>query len=412
MVGQPPPGRGQPHPPPVRLDQGVPGLAGERGDLLRDGRGGHRPARRRPPRIEPSRDSSSRNCSRRVSIAELYANHERTSIIVTWTRTVAAVWVYWSHDHRRRPRAPGPASGWPWRRCLCVQLGLAVSVDLFDRDRRRRHRVAAAGLGRADPAGRRVRPWRLRFTRSACAVCTSCSASRPPAVTLLFMAAVARLPLGTASALEFLGPLGVAVARGRGRPSCGSLPRRAPGSLLLTEPWHGDVDPARRRRSRWGPPSAGPPTSCSPSGSATRWPGCSALADLDAGGGAGRHRRRRPGHAGPPDLARGAGWRGLGWPCCCPSSRSASSCWRCAGSTTAAFGTLMSLEPALALLVGLVVLRPGAAGLRPRPGSRWSWPPASAPSAPAPGRTKHMFELDPNGQRWLRPIPEAPCLRK
>ena len=35
-------------------------------------------------------------------------------------------------------------------------------------------------------------------------------------VTLLFMAAVARLPLGTASALEFLGPLTIAVWRSRG----------------------------------------------------------------------------------------------------------------------------------------------------------------------------------------------------
>ena len=35
-------------------------------------------------------------------------------------------------------------------------------------------------------------------------------------LTLLFMASIARLPLGTASALEFLGPLGVAVARSRG----------------------------------------------------------------------------------------------------------------------------------------------------------------------------------------------------
>ena len=60
-------------------------------------------------------------------------------------------------------------------------------------------------------------------------------------VTLLFMAAVARLPLGTASALEFLGPLGVAVARGRGRNAAWPL-LAAVGVLLLTRPWEGSVD--------------------------------------------------------------------------------------------------------------------------------------------------------------------------
>jgi inner membrane transporter RhtA len=35
-------------------------------------------------------------------------------------------------------------------------------------------------------------------------------------ISILFMAAVMRLPLGMASALEFLGPLGVALTRGRG----------------------------------------------------------------------------------------------------------------------------------------------------------------------------------------------------
>ena len=61
-------------------------------------------------------------------------------------------------------------------------------------------------------------------------------------VTLLFMASVARLPLGTASALEFLGPLGVAVARSRGRRNL-VWPALAPvGVLLLTEPWSGGVD--------------------------------------------------------------------------------------------------------------------------------------------------------------------------
>src|SRR5262249_16721283 len=53
----------------------------------------------------------------------------------------------------------------------------------------------------------RPRPWRFRrpilLATVALGVVTA-------GVTILFMAAVARLPLGTATALEFLGPLGVA----------------------------------------------------------------------------------------------------------------------------------------------------------------------------------------------------------
>jgi inner membrane transporter RhtA len=63
-------------------------------------------------------------------------------------------------------------------------------------------------------------------------------------VTMLFMAAVARLPLGTASALEFLGPLGVAVARGGGRRSLLWPGLAAVGVLLLTHPWQGSASPA------------------------------------------------------------------------------------------------------------------------------------------------------------------------
>ena len=54
--------------------------------------------------------------------------------------------------------------------------------------------------------------------------------------------------------------------------------------------------------------------------------------------------------------------------------------------TTAAFGTLMSLEPAFALLVGLALLGqvPDVARRRWASGS-W-WRPASAPNAPAVAR--------------------------
>src|SRR4029079_17694269 len=60
-------------------------------------------------------------------------------------------------------------------------------------------------------------------------------------VTLLFMASLARLPLGTASALEFLGPLGVAVARGKGGTKVWPA-LAAVGVLMLTQPWSGTVD--------------------------------------------------------------------------------------------------------------------------------------------------------------------------
>jgi len=97
----------------------------------------------------------------------------------------------------------------------CVQIGLALSVPLF---------------GQLGPLGTvwlrlawaalillvavRPRPWRFRRPILLAAIALGVVTG---GVTMLFMAAVARMPLGTASALEFLGPLGVAVARGHGR---------------------------------------------------------------------------------------------------------------------------------------------------------------------------------------------------
>jgi inner membrane transporter RhtA len=53
---------------------------------------------------------------------------------------------------------------------------------------------------------------------------------------------VDRIPLGTAVAIEFLGPLGVAVARSHDRRSLVWPALALGGVLLLTEPWQGDID--------------------------------------------------------------------------------------------------------------------------------------------------------------------------
>ena len=122
----------------------------------------------------------------------------------------------------------------------CVQLGLALSVPLFGQV----GPLGAVWLRLAWAAvilliAVRPRPWRFRrpilLATVALGVVTA-------GVTMLFMAAIARLPLGTASALEFLGPLGVAVARGRGGQRLLWPGLAGAGVLLLTHPWQGGAN--------------------------------------------------------------------------------------------------------------------------------------------------------------------------
>src|ERR1700759_3295321 len=119
----------------------------------------------------------------------------------------------------------------------CVQIGLALSVPLFAE----MGPLGTVWLRLAWAAvillvAVRPRPWRFRrpilLATVALGVVTAGG-------TMLFRAAIARLPLGTASALEFLGPLGVAVARGRGRRRLLWPGLAAAGVLLLTHPWQG-----------------------------------------------------------------------------------------------------------------------------------------------------------------------------
>src|SRR5580698_2653697 len=122
----------------------------------------------------------------------------------------------------------------------CVQLGLALSVHLFGA-------VGPLGVVWLRLAWAAVillvairpRPWRFRRPVLLATVALGIVTA---GVTMLFMAAVARLPLGTTSALEFLGPLGVAVARGRGRGALLWPGFAAVGVLLLTHPWQGSLN--------------------------------------------------------------------------------------------------------------------------------------------------------------------------
>nr|BFE72492.1 hypothetical protein GCM10020092_057930 [Actinoplanes digitatis] len=85
-----------------------------------------------------------------------------------------------------------------------------------------------------------VRPRLRRFTRRGLLASVALGVVTA-GVTMLFMAAIARLPLGTASALEFLGPLAVAVFRGRRGTKVWPV-LAAVGVVLLTEPWRGEID--------------------------------------------------------------------------------------------------------------------------------------------------------------------------
>lgn len=61
-------------------------------------------------------------------------------------------------------------------------------------------------------------------------------------MTTFFLAAVERIPLGTAVAIEFLGPLAVAAVASKKRSALVWPLLALAGVVLLTEPWHGRID--------------------------------------------------------------------------------------------------------------------------------------------------------------------------
>ena len=125
---------------------------------------------------------------------------------------------------------------------LSVQLGSALSVDII------------ATVGPAGTAWLRLRIGALVFLALARAPLRSIRRHDLPALiglgvttglqTIAFLAAIERIPLGTSVAIEFLGPLTVAAVRSRTRTALTWPATALIGVVLLTQPWHGHVNAA------------------------------------------------------------------------------------------------------------------------------------------------------------------------
>jgi inner membrane transporter RhtA len=278
---------------------------------------------------------------------------------------------------------------------LFVQLGIAASVGLFDDigpEGAACLRLAFAGLILLVV----VRPRLRAFTRASLTATLALGAVTA-LVTMAYMAAVDRIPMGTASALEFLGPLGVAVLRGRGGTRAWPLVA-AVGVLLLTEPWRGALDAvgvafALLAALAWalyilltqrvGDEVAGL------QGLAVSMPVAGLIATFVAG-------PSIVGRLTPSILLAG-----LGLAILLPLVPFVLEMLTLRRLTASAFGTLMSLEPALALLIGLLVLHQSP-GLLPVAGIAFVMVDvigaerggARAPEAPSVGLAEHA-ELEP-----------------
>ena len=271
---------------------------------------------------------------------------------LTWTRTVP---ITFTGRMTRSPARTGTSMA--VASMLCVQLGLAASVGLIDD-------VGTSGAAwlRLFWAGILllviVRPRVRDYSREALVAGTALGVVTA-GVTILFMGAVARLPLGTASALEFLGPLSVAVVRSRGTGRAWAL-LAAAGVVCLTQPWTGDADPVGVALAlgaavcwaayilltqRVGDAVSGL------GGLAISMPVAALVATVVAGPGVVDH------------LTPGLLLYGLGLAILLPVVPFTLELLALRRLTTGAFGTLMALEPAFALIIGFLALSQAPNGL-------------------------------------------------
>jgi inner membrane transporter RhtA len=172
-------------------------------------------------------------------------------------------------------------------------------------------------------------------------------------VTIAFLAAIERIPLGTAVAIEFLGPLTVVAVRTHTRRALAWPALALVGVVLLTEPWHGHLNPSgvgfaalaalgwatyivltQRIGDRF-----------------TGLGGLSITVPIAALTAATIGIPQAAGHITPGTLLAAAGLALL-----LPVLPFALELLALRQMTTAAFGTLMALEPAIGVILGLLVL--------------------------------------------------------
>ena len=243
---------------------------------------------------------------------------------------------------------------------VCLQVGLALSLGLIDRigvEGAAWLRLAWAGILLVLV----VRPRPSAFTKGTFLTCVALGMVTAT-VTMSFMSAIARIPLGTASALEFLGPLCVALIGGRGWGRLVWPGIAALGVVLLTHPWAGDIDPVGVLYAL---------------GAACCW-GTYILLTQRVGdavdginglavsmGVAGVFATLVVGPSVIPRVTPEILLIGVGLAILLPVIPFTLELLALRRLTTASFGTLMSLEPAFAMLVGFIVLSqaPGLAGL-------------------------------------------------
>lgn len=123
---------------------------------------------------------------------------------------------------------------------LSVQLGAAISFGLFDDigvAGTAWLRLSLGALGFILIARPRYWRWSLRELRAPILLGLVSAM-----MTLAFLAAIDRLPLGTVVAIEFLGPLTVAAMHSASRRALVWPGLALVGVVLLTEPWQGSLE--------------------------------------------------------------------------------------------------------------------------------------------------------------------------